>query len=154
MRLFHLLRLPIGRLTKCFLFAALLEFHCPAAFAAGADTAYAVQALTTPQNAFSGQASAINDSGVSAGWYQTNNGYSAVSWSATNQLTQLGTLPGCSSSLANDINEAGAIVGSAFGSDFVLSQAFIWRSDTGMQALSDLGGGASLAQAINADGTA
>jgi probable HAF family extracellular repeat protein len=154
MRYFHQLRLPIGHLTRWFLLAALLQFLCFGTLAARAGTTYTVQALTIPRNAFSGQASAINDSGVSAGWYQTNNGSSAVSWSATNQLTQLGTLPGLPSALANDINQAGTIVGFAHTADFLTSRAFIWRSDTGMQPLADLGGDASLAQAINADGTA
>lgn len=143
---------------KWFLFAALLPFLCIGALTARAgdvpDATYTVQALTLPRNAFSGEARAINDAGVSAGWYQTSNASSAVSWSADNQLTQLGTLPDFTSSLANDINQAGTIVGFAFGNNFVVSQAFIWRPDTGMQPLAGLGGDASLAQAINTDGTA
>ena len=154
MRHLHELLLPISQWTRCLLLAALLQSLCLGALAArGADT-YTVQALTIPQNAFSGQASAINDAGVSVGWYQTNNGRTAVSWSADNQLTRLGTLPGLPSALANDINQAGTIVGFAFTNDFLASRAFIWKSDTGMQALADLGGNASLAQAINATGTA
>lgn len=146
--------LPISQLTRCSLLAALLESLCLGTLAAsGADT-YSVQALTIPPNAFSGQASAINDAGVSAGWYQTLNGWTAVSWSADNQLTPLGRLPGLPSALANDINQAGTIVGFAFTNDFLVSRAFIWNSDTGMQALADLGGNASLAQAVNAEGTA
>ncbi|MBA3963932.1 MAG: hypothetical protein H0X40_18810 [Chthoniobacterales bacterium] len=154
MRHFHQLPLPIRHLTRCFLLSTLLQFLCFVELAAGADGTYTVQALAIPAKAFSGQASAINDAGVSAGWYQTNNGSSAVSWSADNQLTPLGTLPGLPSALANDINQAGTIVGFAFGGDFLLSQAFIWRPDTGMQPLTGLGGNASLAQAINTDGTA
>jgi probable HAF family extracellular repeat protein len=145
--------LPISYLKRCFLLGALLESLCLGTLAAdGADT-YTAQALTIPRNAFSGQASAINDAGVSAGWYQTNNGWTAVSWSADNQLTRLGTLPGLPSALSNDINQTGTIVGYAFSNDFLTSRAFVWRSDTGMQPLVDLGGNASLAQAINADGT-
>jgi probable HAF family extracellular repeat protein len=143
---------PITQLARCLALAALLESLCLGTFAAaGADT-YTVQALTIPPNAFSGQASAINDAGVAAGWYQTNNGHTAVSWSADNQLIPLGTLPGFPSALANDINEAGSIVGFAFTNDFLVSRAFVWHSATGMQALADLGGNASLAQAINVDG--
>ena len=153
MRYFHKLLLPINHLTKCFLLAALIGPLCLGILAAQSTDTYTVQALTIPQNAFSGQASAVNDSGVSVGWYQTNNGDSAVSWSADNQLTPLGTLPGFPSALANDINQAGTIVGFAFTNDFLNSRAFIWRSDTGMQALDDLGGNASLAQAINTAGT-
>jgi probable HAF family extracellular repeat protein len=141
-------------LTRQILLATLLEFLCFGTLAASAGSTYTVQALTIPAGAFSGQASAINDAGVSAGWYQTNRGWSAVSWSAANELTQLGTLPGLPNALANGINQAGTIVGFAFSADFLTSRGFIWRSDTGMQPLTDLGGGASLAQAINADGTA
>ena len=154
MRHLHYIRLSTGYSTNS-LVLALLACLCLGAVAARADDAtYTAQALPIPANAFSGQASAINDSGVSAGWYETNNGTLAASWSATGQVTQLGTLPGFRSSLANDINQGGAIVGAASGSARAVSQAFIWRSDTGMQALADLGGGASLAQAINTDGTA
>src|SRR5262245_19881323 len=145
---------PIRRLTRFFLLAALLESPCLGTLAAAAADTYTVQALTIPRNAFSGQASAINDAGVSAGWYETIRGSTAVSWSSDNQLTLLGTLPGLPSALANDINQAGTIVGFAFTNDFLVSRAFIWRSATGMQALTDLGGNASLAQAINTDGIA
>ena len=76
------LLLPISRLRRCFLLAGLLAWLCLGTLAAsGADT-FTVQALTIPHNAFSGQASAINDAGVSVGWYERNNGRSAVSWSA------------------------------------------------------------------------
>ena len=153
MKHFHELLLPSSHLKRCFLLAALLASLCLGTFARGADT-YTVQALTIPRSAFSGQASAINDAGVSAGWYQTNNGWTAVSWSADNQLTRLGTLPGLPSALANGINQAGMVVGYGFGSNFLASRAFIWRSDTGMLSLVDLGGDVSLAQAINADGAA
>src|SRR5438046_3587922 len=153
MKHFHELLLPSSHLKRCFLLAALLASLCLGTFARGADT-YTVQALTIPRSAFSGQASAINDTGVSAGWYQTNNGWTAVSWSADNQLTRLGTLPGLPSALANGINQDGTIVGFAFTNDFLISRACIWNSDTGMHPLDDLGGNASLAQAINAEWTA
>ncbi len=158
MRNYLRFRRSSGHLPSWFLFASLLVGSGLGTFAAGAgataDGSYTVQALTIPRNAFSGQASAINDAGVSAGWYQTTTKSVAVSWSADNQLTELGTLPGFSSALANGINQAGTIVGFAFGGNFVVSQAFIWRADTGMQPLRGLGGDASLAQAINADGVA
>jgi probable HAF family extracellular repeat protein len=140
-------------LTTCFLLAALSESLCFGTLSARGAGTYTVQALTIPRNAFSGQASAINDAGVSAGWYQANTGWTAVSWSADNQLIRLGTLLGLASALANDINQAGTIVGYAFSNDFLISRAFIWHSDAGMQPLEDLGGNASLAQAINAGGT-
>jgi probable HAF family extracellular repeat protein len=153
MRYLHELSLPISKFTRWFLLAALLESFCLGTLTRGGD-AYTVQALTIPRNAFSGQASAINDADISAGWYQTTNGWTAVSWSADNQLTRLGTLPGLPSALANGINQAGTIVGFAFTNDFLISHAFIWNSATGMQPLVDLGGNASLARAINADGAA
>src|SRR6476659_1576454 len=132
MRHLHELFLPSRRLMRCCLLAVLLESLCLGTLAAGDADTYTVQALTIPRNAFSGQASAINDAGVSAGWYQTNKGSTAVSWSADNQLTLLGTLPGLPSALANDINQAGAIVGFAFTNDFLISRAFVWNSGTGM----------------------
>lgn len=150
----HKLLLPSSHLKRCLLLAVLLTSLSLGTLAADGVDTYTVQALTIPRNAFSGQASAINDAGVSAGWYETIQGRTAVSWSADNQLTRLGTLPGLPSALANGINQDGTIVGFAFTNDFVSSRAFIWHSDTGMQALDDLGGNASLAEAINADGTA
>src|ERR1044071_4504530 len=114
MKFLHELRSPIRQLTRCVLLAALLESLCLGTLSAARDgDTYIVQALTIPRNAFSGQASAINDDSVSAGWYQNNNGWTAVSWSADNQLTRLGTLPGPPSALANGINQAGTVVGFA-----------------------------------------
>ena len=139
MRNLYELLSPIRQWTRWLLLAALLKSLCFGTLAADDADTYTVQALTIPRNAFSGQASAINDADVSAGWYQTNNGWTAVSWSADNQLTRLGTLPGLPSALANDINQTGAIVGFAFTNDFVTSRAFIWNSDAGMQPLADLG---------------
>jgi uncharacterized membrane protein len=133
------IRLP-NRPNEWFLLAALVEFLCFGTSGASAQSSYTVQALAIPRQAFSGQASTINDAGVSAGWYQTSRGWSAVSWSAAGDLTQLGTLSGLPNALANGINQTGTIVGFAFSSDFLTSQAFIWRSDTGMQPLADLGG--------------
>ena len=123
-----------------------------ATHAAVADD-YVAQALPIPDNAFSGQSSAINDDGVSAGWYQTLRNWVAVRWDAQGQMTPLGTLPGLPSALANGINDAGAIVGFAFTNNHLKTRAFVWREGTGMRALPDLGGDASLAQAINASGT-
>lgn len=114
---------------------------------------YVVQALAIPSNAFSGQSSDINDAGVSAGWYQTLRNWVAVRWDADGNMSPLGSLPGLPSSLANGINDDGAIVGFAFTNDHLHARAFAWREATGMQALDDLGGDASLAQAINASGT-
>lgn len=154
MRSLNSLLSPLNYLTKSSLLVVLLQSLCLGVSGAAAADTYTVQALTIPGNAFSGQASAINDAGISAGWYQTNKGWTAVSWSTDNALTLLGTLPGLPSALANDINQNGTIVGYAFTNDFLTTRAFIWRSATGMQALEDLGGNASLAQAVNADGAA
>lgn len=114
---------------------------------------YTAQALAIPAKAFSGQSSAVNDDGVSAGWYQTLKDSFAVRWDAAGHMMQLGSLPGLPSSLANGINDSGTIVGFAHSNDFLVNRAFAWRADTGMQPLADLGGNASLAQAINAAGT-
>jgi len=152
MRSFRQFRPLIVCLTIRLLLVAL--FLCIGTFAASAASTYTAAALAIPRQAFSGQASTINDAGVSAGWYQTSRGWTAVSWSAAGELSQLGTLSGFTNALANGINQTGTIVGFAFSSDFLTSRAFIWQSETGMQALADLGGGASLAQAINASGTA
>jgi len=114
---------------------------------------YLAQALPIPSNAFSGQSSAINDDGISAGWYQTLRGWVAVQWDAQGNMTPLGTLPGLPSALANGINDSGTIVGFAFTDNHLKTRAFVWRADSGMRALPDLGGDASLAQAINANGT-
>lgn len=153
MQLLH--QLPHARrwLHCCCLAACLGSIALQSSTTFAADDNYSVQALPIPANAFSGQASAINDGGVSAGWYQTLQGWTAVSWDAESHLSSLGTLPGLPSALANGINNSGIIVGFAFTNDFLTSQAFTWRRDTGMKALTDLGGNASLAQAINAAGT-
>jgi probable HAF family extracellular repeat protein/YD repeat-containing protein len=152
MRFFHQFRPPNIALPHWCLLVASIFLYAEMLRAAPAST-YTVAALSIPRQAFSGQASTINDAGVSAGWYQTSRGYSAVSWSAAGELTELGTLSGFANALANGINQSGTIVGFAFSSDFLVSRGFIWRSDTGMQPLADLGGDASLAQAVNADGT-
>lgn len=152
MRSFRQFSTPLICRSKWFLLLASIFLGFNALGASAAST-YTVGALTIPRQAFSGQASTINDAGVSAGWYQTSRGWTAVSWSADGELTPLGTLSGFTNALANGINQTGTIVGFAFSSDFLTSRAFIWRSDTGMQPLADLGGDASLAQAVNVDGT-
>jgi len=117
-------------------------------------TRYHVQALKIPPAAFTGEASAINDAGVVAGWYQTADGWTAVIWATLNEPRNLGKLPGLVSALAKDINQAGTVVGFALSADLITSHAFVWTDATGIQPLADLGGGASLAQSINSSGTA
>src|SRR5690242_8351691 len=109
MRSFRQFRPAIIRRPKwLFLVVAIFLYAVASGVRAGSYTA---EALTIPRQAFSGQASTINDAGVSAGWYQTSRGWSAVSWSADGALTQLGTLSGLSNALANGINQSGVIVG-------------------------------------------
>jgi len=117
-------------------------------------TRYQVQALKIPPTAFTGEASAINDAGVVAGSYGTADGWTAVIWTTPNDPRNLGKLPGLVSALAKDINQAGTVVGYALSADQITSHAFVWTDATGIQPLPDLGGGASMAQAINSSGAA
>jgi len=117
-------------------------------------TRYQVEALKIPPAAFLGEASAINDAGVVAGWYRTADSWTAVIWTTPNDARNLGKLPGLISALAKDINQAGTVVGFALSADFITSHAFVWTDAKGIQPLPDLGGGASLAQSINGSGAA
>jgi probable HAF family extracellular repeat protein len=117
-------------------------------------TRYRVQALKIPPTAFLGEASAINDSGIAAGWYRTADGWTAVIWTTAKDSRNLGKLPGLVSALAKDINQAGTVVGFALSADLITSHAFVWTDASGIQPLPDLGGGASLAQSINGSGAA
>jgi probable HAF family extracellular repeat protein len=119
-----------------------------------AQAGYTVHALKIPANALLGEASDINDAGISAGWYKINNTWSAVRWASPTQALKLGTLPGFPSSLAKGINNAGTIVGYVTTSTQNLSHAFIWTSAGGMKPLQDLGGLGSIALAINNSGVA
>lgn len=56
---------------------------------------------------------------------------------------------GCANdSYGNDVNNQGQVVGSAFGVDG-RERAFVWSASTGVQELGTLGGGRSVATAIN-----
>ena len=117
-------------------------------------TRYQVQALKIPPAAFLGEASAINDAGVVAGWYRTADSWTAVIWATPNDPRNLGKLPGLVSALAKDINQAGTVVGFAPVSGlYHLARLRLGRCH-GIQPLPDLGGGASLAQSINGSGAA
>ena len=94
-------------------------------------TRYQVQALKIPPAAFLGEASAINDAGVVAGWYRTADSWTAVIWATPNDPRNLGKLPGLVSALAKDINQAGTVVGFALSADFITSHAFVWADATG-----------------------
>jgi len=67
--------------------------------------------------------------------------------STTGELTDIGTLGG-SRSIATDINNLGAIVGTAKNSSG-FSEAFFYTVGSGLQALGTLGGPTSIAQSIN-----
>ncbi len=118
-----------------------------------APAVYTVQALPLPAKTFTGEARGINDAGVIAGFVQGNDFYSAVRWNPNDRVQDLGNLAGLPSDIANDLNQAGTVVGFAFGSAVSFARAFVWTRATGMLALPDLGGNANIAQAINATGT-
>lgn len=56
--------------------------------------------------------------------------------------------------IGQGINNAGTIVGFSISANFLNSHAWIWTAAGGIKPLADLGGGASLAQAINTSGVA
>ena len=83
----------------------------------------------------------------------------AFLWTPGVGMQDLGTLsPDLTSSIAYDINNAGQVVGRGFPAERrnlpptdpeYLSRAFLWAPGNGMQDLGDLGGGYSVAYAIN-----
>ena len=117
-----------------------------------ANATYTVQALQIPQTALLGEGSDINDAGVVAGWFQVNQTWTAARWTSPTQFLNLGKLPGFTSALAKGINNAGTIVGFAHTNNFSVSRAFIWTPAGGIKPLQDLGGGGSIAFAINNSG--
>lgn len=80
----------------------------------------------------------INDTGEVVG-YSGDYSVSAFLWNRSTGMTDLGTLPGTSESVAYDINNAGQVVGWTNGG------AFLWNRGTGMTRISTL----SSANAIN-----
>jgi probable HAF family extracellular repeat protein len=82
----------------------------------------------------------------------------AFLWTPGQGMQDLGTLGSLGSTIAFDINNAGQVVGRAFSADQVVSpptdpelfsRAFLWAPGQGMRDLGDLGGGHSIAYAIN-----
>jgi probable HAF family extracellular repeat protein len=83
----------------------------------------------------------------------------AFVWTLGEGMLDLGTLSeALTSSIAFDINNAGQVVGRAFSADRQIfpptdpeffSRAFLWAPGQGMRDLGDLGGGYSVAYAIN-----
>jgi len=118
---------------------------------AAAFAPYAVQSLGTLPRSQGAVATAINDSGIIAGFSETFASGAVRSRAArwvNGVISDLGVLPGHLMSQANGINNAGVIVGislSGFGSD----RAFRWTQATGMVALP---GAQSTANDINNSG--
>ncbi len=82
----------------------------------------------------------------------------AFLWSLDQGMQDLGALgQGLTSSVAYDINNAGQVVGRSFLARFITppidpeyySRAFLWAPGQGMRDLGDLGGGYSVAYAVN-----
>ena len=97
------------------------------------------------------EAHGINSAGQVVGF--SDNGSSqqkAFLWS-NGTMTEIGALPGDSSSRADHINDAGFVVGASEGSGGV--RAFLWSQSAGMQAIPSLSGSNySEAFAVNSTG--
>lgn len=92
-------------------------------------------------------ATAVNDLGQIVG--RGGPGSGAFLWES-GSLTDLGVLPGMTSSAAEDINASGRVVG--YSSSGSVYRAFTWSETDGMRVLSTLGGCCSQAFAINDNG--
>lgn len=93
-----------------------------------------------------GGARGLNDAGQVVGFFSPDNANHAFVWSKDSGMTDLGTLPGGSYSIANDINDVGQVVGRSGSTKG--ERAFLWSKSSGMTNLGTLGG-SSAATAIN-----
>ena len=111
-----------------------------------------------------GRALALNDVGQIVGYAWLDGPYHAALWETTGSITDLGVLatvpctggfPSCGTptSVANDINEQGTVVGFVGRTGSSDKIAFRWTQGTGIQALSMPFGVYSAANAVNDDGT-
>lgn len=89
----------------------------------------------------------INNLGQAVGRAWSGTDFRAVSWDTAGAITDLGTLGG-SRGLANDINDAGYIVGSSFTAGDDADHATVWHNGSIMD-LGTLGGANSAANFIN-----
>jgi len=100
------------------------------------------------------------DGSVVVGWARNAAGQErAFRWTAFGGMQDLGTLPGGDGSLALGVSANGAVVvgGTYYYDDsegyvVVYERAFRWTENDGMQDLGTLGGGASGALGVSADG--
>jgi probable HAF family extracellular repeat protein len=109
-----------------------------------------------------GVARAINDHGQVVGFSFTGSSVDAVGrwqltqparaflWDTANGMRDLGVPPGCVSSRAFAINNAGEVAGWALTSN-LKTHAMVWQNGV-MQDIGTLGGETSVATAINAEG--
>jgi probable HAF family extracellular repeat protein len=81
------------------------------------------------------QATAINDSGMLAGWGYTAGNFEIHAW--VGNLQDIGTLGGTFSQ-ANGINNNGVVVGFSYTTGDADSHAFVWTSTHGMVDLNSL----------------
>ena len=99
---------------------------------------------------------AINNRNQIVGWTAVSDGVSpsrAFIWERNAGMRDLGSLPGHTSMVATDINDAGTVVGDATDPETGESLAFIWTKGRGVRAPdTSLGGVNSFATGINRSG--
>jgi probable HAF family extracellular repeat protein len=95
--------------------------------------------------------SGINASGHVCGDYSTSSGYTHAFLYSNGIMKDLGTLPGCSESYAEGINDSGQVVGESHNYNIGYTHAFFF-SNGAMKDLGTLGSGFSWAYGINNSG--